>query len=94
MSSDIKYVDTPVTGNEEIFIRFTNSESAAEFCRNEFPGERTILENNEEQSYWNKIQNDRNIKFSKSAKKQRGRDKLLKKAEKERVKHTRFDETD
>ncbi|XP_018567612.1 la-related protein 7 [Anoplophora glabripennis] len=94
LSSDVKYVDIPPVGNEEIYVRFASSEGAKEFCDNEFPGERSILENEEEKSYWNKIKMDRNVKFSKSAKKQRGRDKLLKKAEKERAKHIRFEEAD
>ncbi|XP_072375387.1 la-related protein 7 [Diabrotica undecimpunctata] len=92
-SSDIKYVDIPVpAGCEEIFVRFSNSECAKEFCNKEYPGDKTLLEGDEEQMYWEKIQNDRSIKFSKNVKKQRGRDKLLKKAEKERAKHIKFDE--
>ncbi|KAJ8915852.1 hypothetical protein NQ315_004666 [Exocentrus adspersus] len=92
LSSDIKYVDIPPTGSEEVYIRFANSESAKEFCNIDFPGQRTVLENEDEKIYWDKIQNDRNVKLSKCVKKQRGRDKLLKKAEKERAKHLRFDE--
>ncbi|KAJ8968768.1 hypothetical protein NQ314_002117 [Rhamnusium bicolor] len=93
VSPDVKYVDVPLpAGSEEVYIRFANSESAKEFCTQEFNGERIILENEEEKLYWNKIQNDRTVKFTKSVRKQRGRDKLLKKAEKERAKHMRFDE--
>ncbi|KAJ8949990.1 hypothetical protein NQ318_002400 [Aromia moschata] len=92
-SSDVKYVDIPISaGGEQVYVRFSNCESAKEFCRQEFVGERTVLENEDEKSYWDKIQNDRTTKFTKSVKKQRGRDKLLRKAEKERAKHIRFEE--
>lgn len=43
--------------------------------------------------YWDKILRDREEKLSKTVKiKQRGRNKLLKKAEKELGKHIKFDE--
>lgn len=51
-----------------------------------FPG-------NEEKSYWNKISEDRMEKLSKKGRiKQRGRDKLLKRAEKELGKCIKFDQ--
>lgn len=92
LSSDIKYVDVPLPAGEEVFIRFSTDQSAKEFCTKDFSGEKTVLEGDEEQTYWEKIKNDRNVKFSKNVKKQRGRDKLLKKAEKLMAKHIKFDE--
>ncbi|KAJ8974616.1 hypothetical protein NQ317_019361 [Molorchus minor] len=95
ISPDVKYVDIPLTaGGEEVYVRFSNCECAKDFCSQEFIGERTILKNEEEKDYWDKIQMSRVVKFTKSAKKQRGRDKLLKKAEKERAKHLRFEENE
>ncbi|ERL88996.1 la-related protein 7 [Dendroctonus ponderosae] len=93
VAPDVNYVDIPLPcGSEEVFIRFATSEAASEFCEKDFDGEKTILEGDEEKAYWEKIENDRTVKFKKLAKKQRGRDKLLKKAEKEAAKHLRFDE--
>lgn len=86
-------MDIPLpSGSDEVFIRFATSEAASEFCEKDFDGEKTILKGDEEKTYWEKIENDRTVKFKKLAKKQRGRDKLLKKAEKEAAKHLRFDE--
>lgn len=81
-------------GSEDMYIRFSNNTSAQKFCSSEFGNERCLLKDQEEKLYWEKIQKDRNDKFSKSSKKQRGRDKLLKKAEKELGKHLRFDDSD
>lgn len=88
-------MDIPLpAGSEEVFVRFSNSESAKQFCQHDFIGVKIILDGDEERAYWEKIQNDRTIKISKNAKKLRGRDKLLKKAEKLRVQHLRFDEAE
>lgn len=52
-----------------------------------------ILSGDEEQVYWDKMLKDRQDKFNKKIKvKQRGRDKLLKKAEKVLGKHIKFDD--
>ncbi|XP_057670952.1 la-related protein 7 [Diorhabda carinulata] len=91
-SSDIKYVDVPLPTGNEIFIRFSNDESAKEFCTKDFFGEKTVLEGDDERAYWEKINNDRNVKYLKNVKKQRGRDKLLKKAEKLMATHIKFDD--
>nr|XP_023015015.1 la-related protein 7 [Leptinotarsa decemlineata] len=92
-SSEVKYVDVPLpAGSEEVFVRFSNSDSAREFTDQDFPGEKVVLHNDEEKVYWEKIQNDRNVKFAKSTKKLRGRNKLLKKAEKNRAQHIKFEE--
>ncbi|CAG9854708.1 unnamed protein product [Phyllotreta striolata] len=95
VSSEIKYIDVPIPGcSNEIFIRFNNNKGAKEFCTKDFTGEKTLLEGDEEQTYWEKIQVDREHKFSKNVKKQRGREKLLKKAEKIMAQHIKFDEGD
>lgn len=94
-TNKVKYVDIPLpAGSTEVYARFSTNECAQSFCKQEFNGERSILENDEEKCYWEKIQNDRDVKFAKSVKKQRGRDKLIKRAEKEMAKanHIRFEE--
>lgn len=76
-----------------MFIRFGDGQSAKQFCESIKLGEATILCDEEENQYWEKIHSDRDIKFSKSAKKQRGRDRLLQKAAKEAA-HIRFEDTE
>lgn len=81
-------------GSSEAYIRCDNAESAKGFV-NKYLGDKNlnILEGKEEKAYWDKISQDRQDKFSKKVRvKQRGRDKLLKKAEKELGKHIKFDE--
>jgi La-related protein 7 len=51
-----------------------------------------VLTGDEEKAYLDKILKDRTIKCQKVHKKQRGRDKLLKKANKLIANHKRFDE--
>lgn len=52
-----------------------------------------IVKGDEEHAYWEKISADRQDKVENKVRtKQRGRDKLLKKAEKELGKHIKFDE--
>lgn len=92
-SQDIQFVEVAV-GNENAFIRFLNSESAEKFCLSDYGVERNLLQGDDEKQYWDKIQTDRMAKFKKNNNKQRGRDKLLKKAEKQLGKHIRFDDTD
>lgn len=46
----------------------------------------------EEKSYWDKIARDREEKFSRKDRKHRGRDKLLKRAEKQLGKCIKFDQ--
>lgn len=94
-SPEVQYVDVPLpAGSEEVFIRFNANEAAKTFCNKESYGEKVVIEGEEEKNYWEKIENDRIVKFKKLSKKQRGREKLLKKAEKESAKHLRFDEND
>ncbi|KAF5290271.1 hypothetical protein FQR65_LT11604 [Abscondita terminalis] len=52
----------------------------------------TLWKNVEEVKYWQRIEESRNAKLKHATKKQRGRDKLLKKAEKQSAKHIRFDD--
>lgn len=93
LSPEIKYVDIPLpAGSEEVFVRFSNADSAKLFFEQDSIGVKMILDGDNEKKYWDKIQNDRTVKISKTVKKQRGRDKLLKKAEKLRVQHLRFNE--
>ncbi|KAF7271039.1 hypothetical protein GWI33_016005 [Rhynchophorus ferrugineus] len=95
LSPDIKYVDIPYSPeNDEVYLRFGCCNSAKDFCTKDFMGQKVILAAEEEELYWAKINNDRSSKFQKLSKKQRGRDKILKKADKESVKHLRFDEND
>lgn len=95
IAKDVLYVDVPFpSGSEEIFVRFPTNEAAEKFCNEEFAIEKHILEGEEEKVYWEKIETDRTIKFQKSKKKQRGKDKLLKRTEKHLAKHTRFDENE
>ncbi|KAL1516922.1 hypothetical protein ABEB36_000753 [Hypothenemus hampei] len=95
LTSEVKYVDIPLPfGSEEVFVRLNNSQAAIDFCTLNLNGDKIILNGDEERNYWDKIENDRMVKFNKEAKKQRGRDKLLKKAEKLATKHLRFDENE
>ncbi|XP_044753555.1 la-related protein 7 [Coccinella septempunctata] len=95
IAKDALYVDVPFSsGCEEIFVRFPTNEAAEKFCTEEFGANKNILEGEEEQVYWKKIEIDRTNKFQKSRKKQRGKDKLLKRTEKHLAKHTRFDENE
>ncbi|EFA00619.1 la-related protein 7 [Tribolium castaneum] len=86
-SADILYVDIPNPGSENIYVRFNTTEGAKNFCSQESFGKKEVLTGQEESSYWEKIKTDREDKLNKAKKKQRGRDKLLKKA-----KHTKFDD--
>lgn len=95
ITKDALYVDVPFSsGSEEIFVRFPSNEAAEKFCTEEIGAFRNILQGEEEQMYWKKIEIDRINKFQKSKKKQRGKDKLLKRTEKHLAKHTRFDENE
>lgn len=77
-------------GSTEVFIRFSNTEQAKGYITEEG---KCLLEDDAEQEYWNKIKKDMELKSNKDKKKQRGRAKLLKRAERELGKHIRFDDT-
>ncbi|XP_043249301.1 la-related protein 7 [Colletes gigas] len=89
----IKYVDVK-EGSFLVYVRFDTSDAAQTFTQKSSEGQHpTILDGEEEKLYWNKITYDREEKLGKKVKtKQRGRTKLLKKAEKELGKHIKFDE--
>ncbi|KAK4872785.1 hypothetical protein RN001_014814 [Aquatica leii] len=91
---DVQYIDIPHTyGSQEIYIRFKDSTSADSFCTKNFKGNVcTVLEGDEENKYWQRIEESRNAKLRHANRKQRGRDKLLKKAEKQSAQHIRFDD--
>ncbi|KAG5322077.1 LARP7 protein, partial [Acromyrmex heyeri] len=94
-------MDEPCTDTQNIiadsceaYIRCDTAEAAQTFAQQSYEGRHlTILEGDEEKLYWNKIAEDRMEKLSKKKRvKQRGRDKLLKRAEKELGKCIKFDQ--
>lgn len=94
-TTGIKYVDLPhEVGNTEIYVRFSESEQATSFLSSGLShfGEGCMLDGDDEQVYWSKIKEDRQYKLKKGQTKGRGREKLLKKAERELGKHIRFDD--
>lgn len=91
LSDKIKFVDARV-GCDEIFIRFADAENAKAFCAAQSPFDSCVLHGDEEKQYWNKIEEERSRKFSSQKQKIRGRNKLLRKAEKVLNKHTIFDD--
>ncbi|KAI4469391.1 lupus la protein-related [Holotrichia oblita] len=93
-SSEIKYVDVAPNSNEG-YLRFADNSAAVRFCGSDYKGHpATVLKGEEEVEYWSKINTDRSQKFKKNQKRLRGREKLLKKAEKELGKHIKFDDAD
>ncbi|XP_047368970.1 la-related protein 7 [Vespa velutina] len=92
-NNNIKYIDVSESANE-VYVRCDTSESAQFFIQKSNKEKNMIiLKDEDERIYWNKILQDREEKLSKKVRvKQRGRSKLLKKAEKELGKHIKFDE--
>ncbi|XP_003489548.1 la-related protein 7 [Bombus impatiens] len=92
-NSSVKYIDVE-DGSCFAYVRCDTSEAAQAFIqKSDEERNMRILEGEEEKMYWDKILHDREEKLSKKVKiKQRGRNKLLKKAEKELGKHIKFDE--
>ncbi|XP_011499441.1 PREDICTED: la-related protein 7 [Ceratosolen solmsi marchali] len=92
-NSNIKYIDIK-EGAHEAFIRCDSSEATATLVQKSNETKHfTVLTGDEEKSYWDKIVKDREEKIGNKIRvKQRGRNKLLKKAEKELGKHIKFDE--
>ncbi|KAK0163699.1 hypothetical protein PV328_002404 [Microctonus aethiopoides] len=89
----IQYIDVK-EGTNYAYIRCDTAATANNFMK-KYGDEKilTILYGEEETAYWNKMEKDREEKLGKKNRvKQRGRDKLLKKAEKELGKHIKFDE--
>ncbi|XP_024873267.1 la-related protein 7-like [Temnothorax curvispinosus] len=92
-NNSVKYID--VTADScEAYVRFETAEAAQTFVQKSYEGRRlTVLEGDEEKLYWDKISEDRTEQLSKKKRvKQRGRDKLLKRAEKELGKCIKFDQ--
>ncbi|GJQ83913.1 hypothetical protein Trydic_g19851 [Trypoxylus dichotomus] len=96
-SADIKYVDVPTLGCPDVYLRFSDGASAQRFraaWTNDSAERPVILEGKDEYEYWRKIADDRSSKLAMGRKRVRGREKLLKQAEKELGKHIRFDDAD
>ncbi|KAL1460149.1 hypothetical protein WDU94_012086 [Cyamophila willieti] len=87
---NVKYIDAQ-EGAQEAFVRCINQEEAKILAESKLFPQCDILKGEEEVLYWEKIEYDRRVKFSMKTKTCRGRNKLLKKAEKALGKHIRFD---
>ncbi|XP_021942889.1 la-related protein 7 isoform X3 [Zootermopsis nevadensis] len=89
---EVEYVDV-IMGSNEAFLR-CSTPTAAEMLVSNAPWQQVaILKGEDEAQYWNKMFRDREQKLSSNIRvKQRGRDKILKRAEKELGKHIRFDD--
>ncbi|VEN55461.1 unnamed protein product [Callosobruchus maculatus] len=97
-SPNIKFVDVPnAVENNEVYLRFSDSECAKKYVSEQNNEDRqfVILEGDEEKRYWHKLKEDRERfeekKSGQRRRKQRGRDKLIKRAEKEAAKHIFFE---
>lgn len=91
----VRFIDIPFpSGSAEIFLRFLEPNGTKNFCSSNFKGSSYVLENEEEEIYWKKIEESRTAKQKKSTIKQRGRKKLLKKAEQQAAKHMRFEDNE
>jgi len=92
-NNSVKYID--VTADScEAYVRCDTADAAQTFVQKSYEGRRlTVLEDDEEKLYWDKISKDRMEKLGKKKRiKHRGRDKLLKRAEKELGKCIKFDQ--
>ncbi|XP_014276753.1 la-related protein 7 [Halyomorpha halys] len=79
-------------GDNSMHVRFATPEAALEFCGNSTWPKSKVLKGEKEVTYWNKIQEERKGKLSKNVKKkERGKDKLMRKAENILRKHITFD---
>lgn len=93
-SQGVEYIDVPSTASEVIYIRFSNNDYAEQFLKCTFNGAKSLLKDTLEKEYWDKINKDLELKVNKDKRKQRGRTKLLKRAERELGKHIRFDDSE
>lgn len=92
-NNSVKYID--VTHSScEAYIRCDTAEAAQLFVQKSYEGRiLTILKDDDEKLYWDKIARDREEQLNRKGKvKQRGRDKLLKRAEKKLGKCIKFDQ--
>ncbi|XP_029174094.1 la-related protein 7 [Nylanderia fulva] len=92
-NNSVKYIDV-THGSCEAYIRCDTVEAAQSFVQKSYEGRcLTVLKDDDEKSYWDKIARDRDLKLNKKGRiKQRGRDKLLKRAEKKLGKCIKFDQ--
>lgn len=89
---DVEYVDV-VMGSSEAFLRCSTPAAAQQLVSSTPWQQVEILKGDAESQYWNKMISDREQKFANNIRsKQRGRDKILRRAERELGKHIRFDE--
>ncbi|XP_069680671.1 la-related protein 7 [Periplaneta americana] len=90
--SDVAYIDI-VKGASEGFFRCATPTAAEHLVGNAPWQHAEILKGEAESQYWDKMMKDREEKLSNHVRvKQRGRDKIMSRAERELGKHIRFDE--
>ncbi|XP_014262400.1 la-related protein 7 [Cimex lectularius] len=89
VSSAVKYVDVK-EGAMTVYVRLKTEEDTRKFCEDAPWQEVEILKGEEELEYWKRIQKDREEKLNKPKVKQRGKEKLFKKAEKVLGHHITF----
>lgn len=96
--TEVAYVDV-MEGDSVAYVRCPDEESARRFVKTEeesFCGSLTLLTGDEEQEYWRKINQDREIRRSqKTRQKKRGVEKVMAKAQKlmeKKNQHIRFDD--
>nr|CAD7586797.1 unnamed protein product [Timema genevievae] len=88
----VVYVDVS-SGSCEAYLRCMSSEAATKLVQDKPWNNIDILQGEEEKSYWDKITKDRKEKFRGNIKsKLRGRDKLIKRAEKALGKHIKLED--
>uniref|UniRef100_A0A6V7L5J3 La-related protein 7 n=1 Tax=Bracon brevicornis TaxID=1563983 RepID=A0A6V7L5J3_9HYME len=89
----VAYIDIR-EGSHVVYVRCHEQEAAKKFMEKYCDDKALVLlTGDEEKAYWAKMAQDREEKLAKKDRpKQRGRDKLLKKAEKALGKHIKFDE--
>lgn len=89
---EIKYVDA-TEGSMDVYVRTSSPDIAQQVLATKHWPNMELLQGEEEESYWKKIVENKEKKFIKNCKSnQRGRDKLLKRAEKLHGKYVGFDE--
>ncbi|XP_036144005.1 la-related protein 7-like [Monomorium pharaonis] len=90
-NNSVKYIDV-TTDSCEAYVRFDTAEAAQAFTQKSYEGKHFIvLEGDEEKIYWEKISKDRMEKLSRKGSRPKST-KLLKRAEKELEKCTKFDQ--
>jgi len=90
VNPNVSYVDLK-EGATVVHVRFKSGESAADFCSSSLTPA-SVLEGDEEREYAEVIKRNRDLKFNSKKNKERGKDKLIRKAEQTLGKHIIFDE--